>query len=220
MIVTYLERLEPRRVFALPTPTGLFASVNSSENVVLTWDDVSGEAGYRLEARPQGPNNWATLITLGSNVVTYTDTSADRLTSYYRIVATGAQPSDESPLSERIFPETDYDDPVQVEYVGGSSPKLVWDANLHQTTGYKVHKKVFGPVGNLGNRWYWDDLTSSGPLPATATEFPVTMTSGSSAEFRVSRLNTSSGFSDLTGFVLGRRTGTGDTQPRHDPGGR
>jgi len=42
-------------------------------NIQITWNDVSGETGYRLERRDENPNNWSVVASLLPNIVSYTD---------------------------------------------------------------------------------------------------------------------------------------------------
>jgi fibronectin type 3 domain-containing protein len=57
---------------ALPPPAipgGLTARAASASSISLTWTDVLGESGYRLQQRADETATWATIATLGSNTV-------------------------------------------------------------------------------------------------------------------------------------------------------
>jgi fibronectin type 3 domain-containing protein len=73
---------------ALPsTPTGLTASATSNQ-VVLNWNDVEGETGFRIERSSHGGKGWSTIGQTGSDVTTFTDTSVSaRKTYLYRVSA-------------------------------------------------------------------------------------------------------------------------------------
>jgi hypothetical protein len=75
---------------AVPTATSVTA-VAALDTVTLTWIDVGGETGYRIERSPDGSNGWAMIGTAGQDVTIHTDTAlSPGTTYYYRIVATNA----------------------------------------------------------------------------------------------------------------------------------
>ena len=78
------------------TPSGLTATAQSSTSVLLGWTDNSNnETGFTIQRSttttfPASP----TTFTVGANVVTFTDTTATALTTYYyRVCATNANGS-------------------------------------------------------------------------------------------------------------------------------
>jgi len=54
-------------------PTGLSAKSLNSSSVLITWNDVSVETGYRLERRTENTNSWAVVATLPPNTTYYTN---------------------------------------------------------------------------------------------------------------------------------------------------
>jgi uncharacterized protein YkwD len=71
-------------------PTGLVAT-GGPRQVSLSWADVSGETGYKVERSLDGVNGWAQIGTTGVNVTTYQDTGLNAGTTYYyRVRATNA----------------------------------------------------------------------------------------------------------------------------------
>jgi len=58
-----------------PAPGGLVASPVSSTRIDLTWTDVAGEDGYKVERKLAGSSTWAQIGTTGPNLVAYQDTS-------------------------------------------------------------------------------------------------------------------------------------------------
>ena len=70
-------------------PTGLAATVLSSTEIELTWQDNStNETGYKVERQPSGTTNWEEIKILGANVTTYTDNTVTKGQTYkYRVVA-------------------------------------------------------------------------------------------------------------------------------------
>ena len=72
-------------------PTGLTVTVVNNSQVNLGWKDNSNnETGFRVQRRAAGADDvsWITVAELGSNTVTYTDTSAAMgMTHDYRVTA-------------------------------------------------------------------------------------------------------------------------------------
>ena len=58
-----------------PAPTGLQATPISTSRIDLSWADVAGEAGYKIERKLASATTWAQIGTTGANVATYQDTS-------------------------------------------------------------------------------------------------------------------------------------------------
>jgi len=54
-------------------PSGLVAKALNSTSVVISWNDVSFETGYRLERRFEDPNSWTVVATLPSNTTSFTN---------------------------------------------------------------------------------------------------------------------------------------------------
>jgi Fibronectin type III domain len=72
-----------------PAPT-LTAQAQSTE-VVLTWNDVATESGYRIERSVDGGTGWATIGTAGQDVTSFTDAGLTPGTGYgYRVIALNA----------------------------------------------------------------------------------------------------------------------------------
>ena len=73
------------------TPESLLATPVTSTRIDLTWNDVAGETGYKIERKLASASStaWAQVATTGANVVTYQNTSGlTPNTSYnYRVRA-------------------------------------------------------------------------------------------------------------------------------------
>ncbi len=68
-------------------PTNLTAAALSASEIRLTWNDVSGEQGYRLERR-QGNDPFAFVANVGQNATTHTDGGLQANKVYvYRVLA-------------------------------------------------------------------------------------------------------------------------------------
>ena len=59
-----------------PTPTGLTGSAVSTSRVDLSWSDVDGEEGYKIERKLSSSTTWAQIGTTTPNTTTFTDTDS------------------------------------------------------------------------------------------------------------------------------------------------
>ncbi len=72
-------------------PTNLTAAGVSATQIKLSWRDVIGETGYRIERALAGGSSWVQVGTTSRDVLSYGDTGLAASTSYsYRVVATSA----------------------------------------------------------------------------------------------------------------------------------
>src|SRR6185369_1032616 len=51
-------------------PTGLTATAMSPSRIDLSWNDVGGETGFRVERSPNGSGSWVEIASLGTNQTT------------------------------------------------------------------------------------------------------------------------------------------------------
>ena len=69
-------------------PTGLTATAMSPSRIDLSWNDVGGETGFRVERSPNGSGSWVEIASLGTNQTTYSDTQVSaQQTYFYRVRA-------------------------------------------------------------------------------------------------------------------------------------
>jgi hypothetical protein len=81
------------------TPTSVTAVSGSPTEIDLSWADVEGESGYRIERSLDGVSGWSPIATTGQDVTSYSDTGLSAETTYfYRIVATS--PFGDAPASD------------------------------------------------------------------------------------------------------------------------
>src|SRR5207249_3931120 len=64
-------------------PVGLAATAASPTQVNLTWSDVTGESGYKIERSPDGVSGWAQIGTSLADQATYSDVTAQPKTQYF-----------------------------------------------------------------------------------------------------------------------------------------
>jgi hypothetical protein len=62
--------------------TTLACSSTTPDSIDLTWTDVDGETGYRIERSPDGVSDWTTIATTGQDVTVYTDAGLSPGTTY------------------------------------------------------------------------------------------------------------------------------------------
>jgi len=81
----------------LVAPT-LTCSSTTSDAIDLTWTDVEGATGYRIERSTDGVSDWTTIATTGQDVTVYTDAGLSPGTTYsFRVFA--ENDAGESPAS-------------------------------------------------------------------------------------------------------------------------
>jgi plastocyanin len=87
-----------------PAPTGLAAAAASTSEIDLSWHDVTGETGYRIERKILG-GAYAEIGTVGANVTTFQDSGLAEATGYsYRVRAENG--SGRSPYSNEAVAAT------------------------------------------------------------------------------------------------------------------
>jgi subtilisin family serine protease len=141
-----------------PAPTGLTATAVSSSDIDLSWSDVSGETGYRVERSPDGSNGWSAIGSTGQNVTTYVDTGlAAATTYYYRVVATntGGDSPPSNIASATTLPSPP-PAPTGLTAAAASSTRidLSW-TDVAGETGYKVERSANGTSG-------WSQIGTAG----------------------------------------------------------
>jgi Fibronectin type III domain len=63
--------------------TTLTCSSTSPDAIDLSWTDVDGETGYRIERSADGVSDWTTIATTGQDVTVYSDAGLSPSTTYY-----------------------------------------------------------------------------------------------------------------------------------------
>lgn len=150
----------PQDIIAIPVAPALSASAASTVQMNLSWNDVNGDAGYKLEWKPRtggdcSAGTWDGPITIGENVTTYQHTGLAASTYYcYRIKAYNAY--SESAFSTEIAQTTALEPPTLNIPAGVTASKvdLSWN-NVTGNSGYLVERKTgvdgaWGQVGSVG----------------------------------------------------------------------
>ncbi len=149
-------------------PTGLTATPVTGTEIDLSWTDVNGEIGYKVQ-RSTDNINFTQIGTTAANVTTYPDTTVSGTTTYYyRVIASGtggdSQPSNvasSQPLQPPAAPTG-----LGATPITGTRIDLAW-TDVATETGYKVQRSTdnvtFTQIGTtLANITTYSDTTVSG----------------------------------------------------------
>lgn len=152
-------------------PTGLVAKPLTSSSVLITWNDVSLETGYRLERRTEDTNSWAVFVTLPPNTTSYTNTGLIQGMQYwFRVQAFNDYGN--SPYSNE-------DDAVPANIVNLIADDF--DPNLDPG----VWASISGGVATNGGQGFRGSkaLYFGGSGIRSATTIPVDVAAGGNIEF-------------------------------------
>jgi fibronectin type 3 domain-containing protein len=161
---------------AFPSQATLISAAPQSDTAItLTWTDVPGEAGFRVE-RSTGPSGpWTVLALLGSGVTTYTDAGLrEGLGFTYRVTATNAV-GDSAPSAPRSA-QTLLSAPtgLTATAVSGGRIDLAWTDQSSLATAYYVEQSADGTtwqqVGSLSGSGI-NSYTATGPFNGSATYY-------------------------------------------------
>ena len=129
------------------TPSGLAASTVEHNRVVIGWSDNSNnETGFRIE-RALGNGAFSSLGTVGAGIATFTDSTAQPLTTYrYRVFAFNAQ-GDSTSSSNTITITTPAAPIAAPTNLAASAPlatqvNLTWMDNASNETGFVVERRL------------------------------------------------------------------------------
>ncbi|MDQ3957573.1 MAG: S8 family serine peptidase, partial [Actinomycetota bacterium] len=161
-------------------PSGLTATAvaGSTSQLDLSWGDVSGETGYKIERSLDGISGWAQIATTGANVVAYRDSGlASGTTYHYRARAFNS--AGDSGYSNVASAKTNGDTtppttPKSLKAAGGRGKiTLTWMASTDSggsgLAGYKVFKSTsstgsFTQVGTITTTSYVDTAVLKGKV--------------------------------------------------------
>lgn len=139
-----------------PIAPGNLVAVGSPTAVDLTWTDVSGETGYRIQRSPDGTSGWSDIGLNPADVTTYRDSGlVSGANFYYRVKATSAA-GDSSPSNTASASTSgDTTAPTTPSNLRATSGKakvtLTWgastDAGGSGLAGYKVFRSTTGTTG-------------------------------------------------------------------------
>jgi fibronectin type 3 domain-containing protein len=133
---------------SLTAPGSLTATVQSSYKVLLNWvDTTTTESGFKVYRAPSG-GSFSLLGSVGSNVTTYTNGSAQPATTYqYRVVAVTASgatspPSNVVTVTTPAVPATPQN--LTATAVSSTRVDLAWQDVSTDETHFKVERSTNG----------------------------------------------------------------------------
>lgn len=119
----------------LNAPAGITAA-----KVDLSWNNVAGETGYKIERKTGAGGTWAQIGTTGVNVISYSDTTVSASTLYYyRVKSYNA--SGDSETSNEQSATTLLSAPVLLTAttISGSQVDITW-SDITGETGYQIQE--------------------------------------------------------------------------------
>ncbi len=131
-------------------PTNLVANALTPSQINLSWTDVAGETGYKIERSLNAASGFAPLGTAGANATSYSDTTVSASTQYYyRIRATNA--AGDSPYSNTSGAATPTGPTVPTvpgnltaTAASSSQINLSWIDTSSNETGFKIERSLDG----------------------------------------------------------------------------
>jgi titin len=136
------------------------AAAVSSSQVDVSWEDVTGESGYRVERSSTGTGGWTQVGTAGQDAASYSDTGLAASTTYYYRVAATSGNGDSAPST--VVSATTLAPPppaapggLAAEAVSSSRIDLGWQ-DVAGESGYAVQRSATGSGG-------WTQVGTTGP---------------------------------------------------------
>lgn len=167
-----------------PSPTNLTVAALGPARVQLGWVDPStSNTMFSLQRKLTTNGTWATIQTLGADVVSYLDKTAVPSTPYsYRVFAnyTGGGYGVSSIVNVTTPAAGPVYTPSNTKASGTAYRKLrvVWDDNNSSEDGYKIERRTGGS---------WSQLVET--LPNTTNYVDATLADEAAAEYRVTAFN-------------------------------
>jgi predicted phage tail protein len=185
-------------------PRELVAALAEEGRAVrLRWGDVANEAGYRIERRRDGTDDWIQVGQTGPNVTTFLDTRelAPGATYVYRVRAFNE--AGNSPWSNTASvtipreqgPQAPAAPRLEAGMIGPRAVRLAW-TNVANETGYRIERRVDGSEEG------WKEIRTVGANITTITDNGLTP--GRTYLYRVRAFNAAgnSGYSNTAAARL------------------
>jgi fibronectin type 3 domain-containing protein len=164
----------------IPLAATLSVSTLSGSQLKLSWSNVAGESGYRIERSDDGVNNWSVINTAAANVIAYTDINLTNDTAYYYRV-TPFNASGDAASSAVVSRRTLLPAPTGLTATALSTSRidLAWDDSTGET-GYLIERSLNG-----GSTW-----AALATVAADATSYSNTgLVAGTVYTYRLRAIN-------------------------------
>ena len=130
------------------SPPSNLAAVATSAGIDLSWQDNSdNETGFKIERKTGAGGNYQQIVTVGANVIKYSDTGLSGDTTYYYLVRASSDSGDSSysnKASATTPLQTIPNAPSSLGAVAISSAQidLSWQDNSNNESGFKIDRKT------------------------------------------------------------------------------
>jgi predicted phage tail protein len=144
-----VARAVPGEIAVPATPTGVEATLIAPRAARVTWKDVEGESGYRVERRVDASGEeWRVVGTVGANVTSFTqDGLLAGKTYLYRVRAFNTAGASAPSAADSVRTPAEAPVPaaphLESSLAGPRTVRLSW-TNVSNETGYKVERRVDG----------------------------------------------------------------------------
>lgn len=129
-------------------PSALTATVNSINQITLTWTDNSNnETGFVVQRHAAGSSTWTVVATTAANVTTLPDNALQPGTSYYyRVLAVnaGGYSVESNTASNTTFTPPAAPGNLSLTVLSSTSIKLAWADNSTNETGFRIERQAAG----------------------------------------------------------------------------
>ncbi|MEX2382097.1 MAG: fibronectin type III domain-containing protein [Opitutales bacterium] len=175
-IDVYHQNFEISPPAVLAKPKGLSAAILEADTVRISWKDIVGESGFRIEQRSSGTDEWEAIGETGYSITTFQDTAVAPGPSYrYRVVAVnGLLESDPSDALDVSLVISDIPAGLAATTLDGYSIQLDWEMT-HLADGYALELRPADAATWIGVSQSLDASATSSTIselsPNTAYEF-------------------------------------------------
>ncbi|WP_165073867.1 fibronectin type III domain-containing protein [Paludisphaera rhizosphaerae] len=173
-------------------PTLNTATALSDSSIALSWTDVAGETGYRIErVNYRFDSIWTTAGTADAGATTFTDSGLLEANSYtYRVVATNTAGDSQASLTKVAATQPSAPTDLSATVISGDRIDLSWVTHSTSIGYYSVERLINGAtwteVGTVSGLMT-NKYTASGPFDASTTYY-----------FRVRAFGYEAGYSTYT----------------------
>jgi hypothetical protein len=151
----------------------------TTNQIVLTWNNVAGNTGYKIERKTGASGSWSTVFTTAADAATYTNGGLTAGTLYTYRVSTNNGAGSSPASNEQATTTTPSPPAVTVTTQSADRIQLSWPVVLG-ATNYKIERKEgtgnYGELTNLAVAYGENYCGYPYPTTACASLTPVTTT--------------------------------------------